>query len=340
MIVTTIFLRIWGAVQHQNLHRVGLAIVLLIVTGSLAFWSFEPEIDLADSFWWAMVTTTTVGYGDISPASPGGRLVGVLLMLVGVGFLGLFTATVASVFVENSMMENRGFHGQNLKDHYVICGWNHEAVVIISELAKDKKSRASAVVVLADLPEKPLADKKVRFVAGEPNAETLEKANLAQARAVIVLSDANLPEEARDAKVVLNVLTIRKLYPEIYISAELMKADNVAHCEWAGCNEAVVLEAMSGRLLVQASLDHGMSKLIGELTGNEGQDLFIIPPPSETDGLCFLDVLNHVKKKHGTMVIGIMRGSDKHLVANPPSEYKLETDDRLVVINAERPDWA
>jgi voltage-gated potassium channel len=60
--------------------------------------------NLWDGIWWAVVTVTTVGYGDLYPKSVGGRLVGMALMFVGIGFLSLLTAAVASRFVR----EERG----------------------------------------------------------------------------------------------------------------------------------------------------------------------------------------------------------------------------------------
>ena len=59
---------------------------------------------LWDGVWWAVVTVTTVGYGDLYPKSVGGRLIGMALMFVGIGFLSLLTAAVASRFVR----EERG----------------------------------------------------------------------------------------------------------------------------------------------------------------------------------------------------------------------------------------
>lgn len=56
--------------------------------------------NLWDGIWWAVVTVTTVGYGDLTPKSVGGRLVGMALMFVGIGFLSLLTAAIASRFVK------------------------------------------------------------------------------------------------------------------------------------------------------------------------------------------------------------------------------------------------
>jgi len=60
----------------------------------------SKEFDsLWDSTWWAVVTVTTVGYGDFYPTTVQGRLVGIVLMFTGIGFLSLLTASIASRFV-------------------------------------------------------------------------------------------------------------------------------------------------------------------------------------------------------------------------------------------------
>ena len=53
-----------------------------------------------DGVWWAVVTITTVGYGDKYPKTVAGRMIGIVVMLVGIGFLSVLTATIASHFVK------------------------------------------------------------------------------------------------------------------------------------------------------------------------------------------------------------------------------------------------
>jgi voltage-gated potassium channel len=62
--------------------------------------------DYGQGLWWAMVTITTVGYGDRFPVTPFGQGVAVFLMLVGIGLIGVLTATVASYFVEQKADSN------------------------------------------------------------------------------------------------------------------------------------------------------------------------------------------------------------------------------------------
>jgi voltage-gated potassium channel len=72
----------------------------LAVVAALVEWAVDPGIgSFRDSLWWAIVTVTTVGYGDVVPTSSAGRLVGALLMLAGVSAIPIATSLVVSVFI-------------------------------------------------------------------------------------------------------------------------------------------------------------------------------------------------------------------------------------------------
>lgn len=70
----------------------------LIVLGGFAI-SFAEGMALPDAFWWAFVTATTVGYGDISPGTGAGRAVAIVLMITGIGMIGTLTSTITSFFL-------------------------------------------------------------------------------------------------------------------------------------------------------------------------------------------------------------------------------------------------
>jgi voltage-gated potassium channel len=64
--------------------------------------------DIGEGLWWAIQTVTTVGYGDVVPRSAAGRLVATLVMLFGIGFLTVITASITSTFIEQARRQIRG----------------------------------------------------------------------------------------------------------------------------------------------------------------------------------------------------------------------------------------
>jgi voltage-gated potassium channel len=80
----------------------GLITLFVVVIAGAAEATFDAGEfhSLWDGVWWAIVTATTVGYGDLYPKTVEGRLIGIVLMLVGIGFLSVLTATIASHFVK------------------------------------------------------------------------------------------------------------------------------------------------------------------------------------------------------------------------------------------------
>lgn len=74
--------------------------VLILIGGSLI--TYFEKMSFADGIWWAFVTTTTVGYGDISPSSSAGRIIACILMLVGIGLIGSLTSTITTFFMRTT----------------------------------------------------------------------------------------------------------------------------------------------------------------------------------------------------------------------------------------------
>ena len=77
---------------------------IAVSLGALGIYVLERGItveSLGDAYWWAIVTVTTVGYGDVSPKTTEGRLVATALMIVGIGVISVFTATLASFFLSS-----------------------------------------------------------------------------------------------------------------------------------------------------------------------------------------------------------------------------------------------
>jgi voltage-gated potassium channel len=95
-------------IERNRIQELGSVILLTIFTGALGFFYAEQGVNpnlhsFRDSVWWAMVTVTTIGYGDIYPVTTAGRLIAVALMIIGIGTVSLFTGLIAAgVLRENT----------------------------------------------------------------------------------------------------------------------------------------------------------------------------------------------------------------------------------------------
>lgn len=92
----------------QALPYVALLVLLIVTIGGAALYFIELEpagLRLEDALWWAVVTVTTVGYGDVIPQTGAGRVVAVVVMIVGIAFASLLTAEIAAYLNRRSQSE-------------------------------------------------------------------------------------------------------------------------------------------------------------------------------------------------------------------------------------------
>ena len=88
--------------NSRRLRTILAALIFFIFLFGYLFYVSEPEVrNLGDGIWWALVTITTVGYGDITPLTTVGRVVASSLMFLGLGLIATITAIVSAKFIQN-----------------------------------------------------------------------------------------------------------------------------------------------------------------------------------------------------------------------------------------------
>ncbi len=98
---------IYSILKTNGLDKLLMIAVVLLFIVPIPIVLVEPSINtFSDALWWAIVTTTTVGYGDISPTTPLGRILAVVLMLVGIGIIGTFTSAITSYFSKKDKLSH------------------------------------------------------------------------------------------------------------------------------------------------------------------------------------------------------------------------------------------
>lgn len=329
---------IWHFLERENLHLILFWVLVLVLASAAGISVVEPDISLLNGIWWSIVTLTTVGYGDISPTSTAGRIIAVVIMFFGIGLLGMLSATLATVLISKRLRENKGMNAYTCKDHIILCEWSHKTRAVIKELRAAPSTEERPLVLIADLEEKPLDDPDLFFIKGSVNEENLKKANLEAAATVVVFGDERLDATSRDAKVVLTTLTIESLCPDVYTVVEVVDEANARHCKRANADEIIIGSELSSHLLASASVNHGISKIVSELLSTQyGNELYRIPLPDALEGLPFMEVLARMKKDHQSIVLGVQKGANGELVANPPADHPLQRGDCLIVIAREYP---
>lgn len=321
-------------IRRENLHRILGVLLILSLLSAVGVYLIEPRTEgmgFIDWLWWAVVTITTVGYGDITPGTLGGRLIGIVLMFFGIGILSMLTATIASVFVERNLRREHGMGAMKLRDHIVLCHWNSRAQEILRELRSDNRTAEMPIALVAELPTKPVDDDDLHFFGGSVNEDNLRRAGVEQAATVVILGDDRLEEATRDAQTVLATLAVESLNPDAYTIVDLVYEENVHHCERANADEVIIGQQLSSRLLATSAVDHGLSKVVSELLSQRyGQDLERVALPERLAGGSFFDALVELKQTNRMLAVAVQRGEE--VITNPATDFELAAADHLIAI--------
>ena len=298
--------------------------LVLIVLSAVSVYYFEHTHGDAnigsfwDGIWWAIVTMGTVGYGDKYPLSPGGRVVGMVLIFSGVGLMSLFTATIASVFVEKKMKEGRGLETVNEKEHIIICGWNNNTEEVISGLTVYGYQKEKPIVLInelsideIDLLKLKYNKYKLKFLRGNyVHEDVLLRANVAKASFALIMADTSggHSQENTDERTTLAALAIKSLAPQIKMIAELVHGENKPHLKRANVDEIIVRGEHVGSLLASAVNSPGIPGVFsGMLSLGDANKLRRLAIPRAFVGKTFRELSVFYREKKHAILIGLLK---------------------------------
>jgi voltage-gated potassium channel len=283
-----------------------------------------------DGVWWAIITASTVGYGDFYPVTTMGRITAILLLLIGTGFLSSYFIhlSAATVTKQNEYAEGKvGFRGNN---HIIIVGWNERSRSVIRSLIEADES-----IILVDdtLGSNPIKDDNVHFIRGRANKDdTLLKAGISTARKVIITSDQNLDELQADMNTILTLLAIKGLNPDIRCIAEIQTSEQINNARRAGADELIPANALTSAVLLNSiaasEVVNPLLDLLGELNGKR---LSYIEVEASLIDKNFQEASSFLMKERNVILIGRKRGDD--IIVNPQNNIKFKYDDQLLAIS-------
>lgn len=321
--------RVGGQLDRRFFLTLAQGIVAVVLIAAILITLFEKPWTMEsifDSFNWGIATV--LGQGDPGyVTSPGGRIVGWLLILFGVGMLGMITGALVAMVIDFLLKEGQGLGASGFKDQIVVCGWNPTARDLIAELRGDEYRQR--VVVLADLDKNP-AGEGVYFVRGDAtNVEDLERAGIRDASAAVVFPhDAS---DDADMRSILTLMAIESVAPGTRTVAEVNNPRHEPHFRRADVDELLVTSKFASHLLARSALYPGLTSIVADIvSGGEGSELYRISVPQEYIGLPIDMVAARLRADHRATLLSVNRGG--HAFVNPASDFILQPGDDAVVV--------
>jgi voltage-gated potassium channel len=322
-----------GRLQHP-LMRFRLAASLLavvIVVGITGYMAINGW-NLLDSFYMVIITISTVGYTEVHPQGPSGRIFTSGLIVVGVATMlygfGVFAETLADNAFGSYRKERQLQRSLNqLRDHFIICGYGRIGTQIVAEFEEDKVPYA-----VIDQTEEAVgrlrAEGRLHIEGDASSEEMLRQAGIERARGLICAVDS-------DERAVYIVLAARALSPNLYIIARAGRPESIRRLELAGATRTISPYRMAGHRMAELAvrpavvdvldtLHHGESEIaVEELLVSAG--MAAVGKTLEDAGLLDPSAakLLALRRKDGTLYV------------SPSPDLRLEEGDLLIALGSE-----
>lgn len=300
---------------------------------------------IGDAFWWAIVSMTTVGYGDKIPQTGAGKILAGLVILSGVLVIAFPTAIITSAFTEKlARMKEGRLKMERFENHVVICGLTKSTTLIARdvETAAERSGSAVDTVVISSFaaPGTSAPGKAILKLGDITRESVLREAGVETARAVIVLAErptADTPDETVDARTILSAMQVDALNPNGLIVAEIIDPEN-AHTLAKHVPRAEIIEsaALAPRLMAVGTIHRGTSYVVSELLSPVGNDFFDIAlDEAQVARTPSFGALFPAFRPRRITPVAVRRG--REVVTNPADDFALKAGDALIVISPEPP---
>ena len=304
--------------------------LLAVLAGGTAGYMLVEGWNVWDAFYMTVTTVATVGYGEIHPLSPRGRLFTVALIFGGVG-TALYTVTLlATMIVEGGLhrrLEQRRAARmlEHIKDHFIVCGYGRIGSIIAAELHQ----QGVPLAVIERDPERVRQAVDRGWLALEADAsreEVLAKAGIHRARGLITAVGT-------DAENVFTVLTARVMRPDLFIIARVESDDAEHKLRRAGADRVISPYQIGATQMVQTALRPAVVDFFHLATSSDRLDLSMeqvhIKDDSPLANQTIVDA--GIRQRFGVIVVGIKRAGGG-MDFNPPPEAVMRSGDELVVL--------
>jgi voltage-gated potassium channel len=313
-----------------ELLRRGLLALLLLMIVVLIVWidrdsytdNYDGQVGLIDAIYYATVTITTTGYGDITPVAPHARVVSAVVVTpLRIAFLVLLVGTTLEVLAHHGRRIFKDARWRKrMRNHVVVVGFGTKGKSAVETLQNNGMNPTQVVVI--DSRPSAITDANVRgYAAIEGDAtrrEIQRRAEIVKAREVLITVD-------RDDSAILVMLTVRQLNPSAHVVVAVREDDNASLLRQSGANAVVTSSEAVGRLLGLSAVSPHLGTIIEDLlSSKEGLEVWERPVTKDEIGRSPGEV-------DGERVIAVVRNKTLRRFYDP-TVATLEAGDQVVVV--------
>jgi voltage-gated potassium channel len=320
---------IFNSVTGRRITIILLISFLLIGFGTTGYMVLQ-KYTLIEAVYMTVLTLSSVGFGEVRPLDDTGRIFTIILILMGVSFVGFTIAYFSQILLDGNLLEVYRRHKlkkklDQIENHYIVCGYGRMGQLITEKLLKSK----IPVVVIESGEESlvRLREKEIEHLAGNAtDEEHLIAAGVMRAKGLVAVV-------SNDSENVFIVLTAHDLNRDLLIFARANTPGTEKRLLKAGASRVVAPYEIGAAQITHNILRPTVTDFLDLALSGEGMDLSMeelrIPRESKLVGSVLKD--SGIRSHYNLIVMAIKR-SDGTMIFNPSPRETLREGDTLVAI--------
>ncbi len=328
------FLGVLGSKKFE-LYTLLFLLIFITVTAGIAIYVFEENqnenIDsIFDALYWALITISTVGYGDISPVTTEGRIVSMLIIISGIAMISFVTSVIVSSFSEklDELKENRIVEEVNKKEEFmIICGYGQMTRMFLKYYASEYDKRYIVIEKDKERVEEALKEGYRAIHEDASRHDVIKRFNLQYSKITLL---ALAGDDISNIYITLNAKSLSR---KIRVIARANSDKIIKKYQLAGADSIVRPNTIADRMLFTAITQPVMYKAIYAILTGKNMALLDEIDLEQSPLLVGKRMDDIDFKVHKLICIGLQRaGEEGEFIFNPSAELLLEEGDTLLVM--------
>jgi len=323
---------------HNNFHyfkKLYLAggLILAVLTLGVGGYILIEHYSFLDSFFMTIITVATVGYREVNPLSPAGKIFTSFLIIFSIGTFAYAVSVLTKYVIEGEFQTYFKHYQVNkeilkLQHHVIVCGYGRNGRQACDQL-RSQNEQFVAIESDPDIVGHMRDHEHLLFIEGDATEDdVLLKAGLKRAKALITA----LPNDAANVFV---VLTAREINPSLKIISRASDDASENKLKRAGANNVIMPDKIGGTHMAALVVKPDVLEFIDHITGRINiklEEILFSSLPDQMKNKSIREL--EIRNKTGANIIGF-KTADGEYVINPPPDTIMQQDAKLFVLGTQ-----